>query len=150
MSAEDDELIKQAREHAWNWFSLHATQRMQCVNYFLVATAFLAAAYASLLEKHPGPGVCVALAGAWIGFWFNRLDFRTRQLVRAGERVLEVAQERLAKRVDIESIRIIERVEHPTGGAASYTLVIGVVQWTAILGFAAAAIYAAWLALCSH
>lgn len=150
MSVEDDELNKQAREHAWNWFSLHASQRMQCVNYFLVAAAFSAAAYASLLEKHPGPGAFVALAGAWVGFWFHRLDLRTRQLVRAGESVLKVVQERLARRTDIESIRIIERVEDPTCGASSYTLVIGFVQWTAILGFAAAALYAAWLALCSR
>ena len=38
------EIAKQAREHAWNWFALHATQRMQAFNFFVVATAFLIAA----------------------------------------------------------------------------------------------------------
>jgi hypothetical protein len=47
------EIAKQAREHAWNWFALHATQRMQAFNFFVVATAFLIAAYASLLDKEP-------------------------------------------------------------------------------------------------
>ena len=40
MSPSDpDEIAKQAREHAWNWFALHATQRMQAFNFFMVATA---------------------------------------------------------------------------------------------------------------
>src|SRR5207302_790594 len=65
-----DEMAKQAREHAWNWFALHAAQRMQTFNFFIVATAFLIAAYASLLEKHPGAAAVLAAVGAWIAFWF--------------------------------------------------------------------------------
>jgi hypothetical protein len=57
MTAPDpDDIAKQAREHAWNWFALHATQRMQAFNFFVVATAFLIAAYASILEKASGRG----------------------------------------------------------------------------------------------
>jgi len=52
MPSDPDEIAKQAREHAWNWFALHATQRMQAFIFFVVATAFLIAAYASILEKH--------------------------------------------------------------------------------------------------
>jgi hypothetical protein len=37
---------------------------MQTFNFFLVATAFLIAAYASLLEKHPFAAVAVALVGS--------------------------------------------------------------------------------------
>jgi len=43
--SDPDEIAKQAREHAWNWFALHATQRLQAFNFFVVATAFLIAAY---------------------------------------------------------------------------------------------------------
>ena len=39
-----------ALEHAWQWFALHARQRMQCVNFFLVAVAFLAAAFVTGLK----------------------------------------------------------------------------------------------------
>jgi hypothetical protein len=38
--SDPDEIAKQAREHAWNWFALHATQRMQAFNFFVVATAY--------------------------------------------------------------------------------------------------------------
>ncbi len=83
-AAGPDETAKQAREHAWNWFALHATQRMQAFNFFMVATAFLMAAYASLLEKHPVAAAVLAAVGAWLAFLFNRLDARSRQLVDAG------------------------------------------------------------------
>ena len=56
---------------------------MQAFNFFLVATAFLVAGYASLLEKHPGIAAIVSLIGAWIGFWFIRLERRTCQLIKA-------------------------------------------------------------------
>jgi hypothetical protein len=39
------DLLKELREHAWSWFSMHAQQRMQTLNFFLIAMAFLAAAY---------------------------------------------------------------------------------------------------------
>jgi hypothetical protein len=90
------DIAKQAREHAWDWFALHAAQRMQTFNFFLVATAFLIAGYASLLEKHRWAAFGVALLGAWLAFWFNRLDTRSRQLVKAGERALAVLQAQLA------------------------------------------------------
>ena len=76
---------KEARNHAWSWFALHANQRMQTFNYFLIATAFLFAAYGALLDKNRVAAVGVAILGAWLSFWFNRLDRRTRQLVNAGE-----------------------------------------------------------------
>lgn len=48
----EDEIAERAHEHAWEWFALHATQRMQAFNYFLVGTAFLFAAYGTLLDKY--------------------------------------------------------------------------------------------------
>src|SRR4051812_41007057 len=33
------------RTYAWNWFALHANQRLQLVNFWLVAVAFLAGAF---------------------------------------------------------------------------------------------------------
>src|SRR5262245_55649576 len=94
--SDPDEIAKQAREHAWSWFALHGTQRMQVFNFFVVATAFLIAAYASLLEKHPAAALVLAISGAWLTFWFNRLEARSRQLVKAGERALAAPQVRLA------------------------------------------------------
>jgi hypothetical protein len=106
-----DEIAKQAREHAWNWFALHAAQRMQAFNFFVVATAFLIAAYASILEKHPGAAAFLAAVGAWLTLWFNRLDARSRQLVEAGEDALRVSQARLASIADNPHLKVLDAVD---------------------------------------
>jgi len=120
---------------------------MQSFNYFLVATAFLASAFASLLERSPAVAAGVAIVGAWIAFWFTRLDRRTRQLLNAGESALEVAQARLADRADMPSVRMLEQVRKPEAGAATYRQIISAVEWTMVLGFAVLAAYAAFHAV---
>jgi hypothetical protein len=145
--SDPDEIAKQAREHAWNWFALHATQRMQAFNFFVVATAFLIAAYASIIERHPVAAAVLALVGAWLTVWFNRLDARSCQLVEAGEDALKVSQSRLASLADNQSLMILEAVDEPVPGASSYRRVITVIQSTIFALFVLGAIYAIRLGL---
>jgi hypothetical protein len=146
MEPDPSEIAKQARDHAWDWFALHAGQRMQTFNFFLVATAFLIAAYASLLEKHRAAAVGVAVVGAWVAYWFNRLDRRTRQLVNARECVLAVSEAKLADCAKIPHLKILEAVNQAAPGASSYRRVISVIQWTIVVVFLLAAAYAVWFA----
>src|SRR5262245_62040283 len=161
-----DEIAKQAREHAWNWFALHATQRMQAFNFFMVATAVLMAAYAALLEKHPIAAAVLAVVGAWLAFLFNRLDDRSRQLVDAGEKVLKVSQARLANLAGDSNLKILDAVDavkrpdaKSDGGfvsqrwlalkrsTSSYRDVIYWVQMTIFAVFLGGFAYAGWLAV---
>jgi hypothetical protein len=141
----DNDIAKQACEHAWNWFAFHAAQRLQAFNFFVVATAFLSAAYASLLEKYPGASFIIALVGAWLCFWFNRLEARSRQLVKAGESALIVSQRRLATLADNPDLKILDAVEQSVSGSSSYRRVINVVQYTFLVLFLIGAAYAIWL-----
>jgi hypothetical protein len=145
--SDPNEIAKQAREHAWNWFALHTTQRMQAFNFFMVATAFLIAAYASILEKHPGAAAVLAGVGMWITFWFNRLDARTRQLVEAGEDALRVSQARLASLADNQSLMILDAVDEPAPGVSSYRRVINMIQWIIFALFLLGVLYAIRLSL---
>ena len=43
-------LLEQSIKHAWDWFALHANQRMQGVNFFLLAAAFLTGAYVNATQ----------------------------------------------------------------------------------------------------
>jgi hypothetical protein len=147
MPSDPDEIAKEAREHAWNWFALHGAQRMQVFNFFVIATAFLIAAYASLLEKHPTAALVLAAAGAWLAFWFNRLERRSRQLVKAGERALGASQARLAKLTENPDFKILDAVEKTTPGGYSFRRVINVVQWTIFVLFLLGAAYATWLTI---
>lgn len=78
-----------AQTYAWNWFALHAGQRLQLVNFWLVAVAFLAAAYVQARSDHMAAiAFGVSVTGAVSSLAFVRLDVRTRQLVQVAENAL--------------------------------------------------------------
>jgi len=140
-----EEIEKRAHDHAWDWFALHAGQRMQTFNFFLVAVAFILAAYATLLDKHRVAAAGVALVGAWLAVWFQRLDRRTRQLIKAGEGALASREKRLVTLTGAQELAILARVETPEPGTSSYRRVIAVIQWTVVAVFLLCAAYAGWL-----
>ncbi|MBI4635825.1 MAG: hypothetical protein HY727_05695 [Candidatus Rokubacteria bacterium] len=144
MSADLDNSSRDALGHAWDWFAMHAGQRMQSFNFFLVATAFLVAGYATVLKDHRGVAAAIALLGAWLSVWFNRLEKRTKQLVKAGEAALEPSQQRLANLAGNPHLSILAVVNAKAPGSSSYAVVINVVQWTTFCGFSAGAAYASW------
>lgn len=78
-----------ARTYAWNWFALHAGQRLQLVNFWLVAVAFLASAYVQARTSHMSAiAFGVSITGVVSSLAFMRLDARTRQLVQVAENAL--------------------------------------------------------------
>src|ERR1700722_19502384 len=79
----------EVRAYAWNWFAMHAGQRLQLVNFWLVAVAFLAAAFVQSQISHLRPiAAGVALIGVVASVAFQRLDVRTRQLSQIAEDAL--------------------------------------------------------------
>ena len=78
-----------AQTYAWNWFALHAGQRLQLVNFWLVAVAFLASAYVQARSDHMASiAFGVSVTGVVSSVAFVRLDVRTRQLVQVAENAL--------------------------------------------------------------
>lgn len=138
----DDE--KRALDHAWAWFSLHAAQRMQCINYFLVAVALLVAAYGTAIkEERHAIAFVIALLGVLFSASFNRLETRTKDLVKLGEEALKPLQERLASRTNNEALRLVYQadVRRPALGLTYAKIIFGL-QIGSLIGFAAGAVYA--------
>jgi len=143
---DDLNLSKDALKHAWSWFSLHAAQRMQAVNFFLIATAFLVAAYGTALtSRYPAIAMAVAVFGSWVSLCFNRLERRTRELVKAGEAPMRELQARLAERTKIPELRILDLVDTPKVPRTSYSRVFNTLHWTTLVAFAGGFGYAAYL-----
>lgn len=134
------EQIHLLRDHAWDWFALHANQRMQAFNFFLVATGFLVAAYASAIEKQPAIACGVALLGAWVTLWFNRLDTRSKDLVRAGERALRESERQLAGLAESSALEIVEQVEISRSWVPSYSATFCWIQSAIFLVFIVGAV----------
>jgi hypothetical protein len=117
--------LEQAVRHSWDWFALHANQRMQGVNFFLVAAAFLTAAYGSAIQyAHPVVATGVAALGVLFSGVFYAFEVRVRELIKTGERALGQAQHKLAIVTGIEEFEICRLVEKPRYPITSYHAVI--------------------------
>jgi hypothetical protein len=62
--------------------------------------------------------------------------------------VLQIDQARLAERISIADLNILTRVKDPTRGASTYKTVIGMIEWSILIAFLAAAAFAGFLAVC--
>jgi hypothetical protein len=79
------------RDYAWNYFEVHAQQRLQLFEFYItISTATLAGFFALLQVASARPLVClVAFALSFFSFIFWKLESRTRALVKNGEDALK-------------------------------------------------------------
>ena len=76
--------------YAWNWFALHSNQRMQLVNFWLIAVVFLGAAFvAARVGNVRQVAVGVSAIGVGVSIAFTMLDARAHHLVQVGEIALQ-------------------------------------------------------------
>ncbi|WP_216893413.1 hypothetical protein [Nocardia alni] len=109
MIREVSDSTSDAQAYAWNWFALHAGQRMQLVNFWLVAVTFFGAAYVQArIGRMPAVAAGVCIAGAVASIGFALLDARTRQLVQVAEAALLRLEDARASTEDNISPRLIE------------------------------------------
>ena len=131
--------------YAWNWFVLHWGQRMQLVNFWLVAVAFLGAAFVQARAANLLPiavGVCVA--GTVSSLAFAMLDARTRALVQvAEEALLKLEAKRIATGTDHATDLVSASHVARSSRWSSYRFVIEGLQLVVAVLFAAAGIYTA-------
>jgi hypothetical protein len=132
-----------ARIYAWNWFALHAGQRLQLVNFWLVAVSFLAAAFVQARTSHLiAVAIGVSVTGTVASLAFLALDRRTRQLVRVAEDALRhLEQSQTASGQD----KVMELVALSNADGRSffdsYRVIIQGLQLLVSIFFALATIY---------
>lgn len=137
-----------AMRHAWDWFSLHAAQRMQSINLLLVSSALLLAGYGVAFQsRNYVVATVIAIAGVAVVLAFAGLDVRNRHLVRAGEAALRPLQDRLANQAEIPELRILDSVESPKPRFLSYSFIVRALAIAAIAIFAASGVAAAGYAV---
>jgi hypothetical protein len=90
--------LKDHREYAWNYFQLHAQQRMRSFNFFVVIAAILTAGLAQLFKKDIEfhfLGVVLGLCIMVMSIVFWKLDERVRFLIKHAEDVLKELEREL-------------------------------------------------------
>lgn len=133
----------EVRTYVWNWFALHAGQRLQLVNFWLVAVAFLASAYVQSQISHLRPiAAGVALIGTVASLAFQRLDVRTRRLSQVAEDALVEFEADWIAHGSSELVALATRSRNtPRPWIDSYRKIIQGLQLTVAVVFFGALIY---------
>jgi hypothetical protein len=134
---------EKAQTYAWNWFALHAGQRLQLVNFWLVAVAFLASAYVQARSDHmTAIAFGVSVTGVVSSLAFMRLDVRTRQLVQVAENALR-SFEASGVAAGLDEVTELVRVSHEVSRSRfdSYRVIIQGLQLSVASIFALAAVF---------
>jgi hypothetical protein len=87
--------LREQREYAWNYFELHAKQRMAVFNFFVLIAALLTAGLAGSLNRDDGcrfVSFALALSLIVTSFVFWRLDQRVRCLIKRAEGALKMLE----------------------------------------------------------
>lgn len=132
-----------AQTYAWNWFALHAGQRLQLVNFWLVAVAFLAAAYVQARSNHMAAiGFGVSVTGVVSSLAFMRLDVRTRQLVQVAENALRYF-EASGSAAGMDEVTELVKASHQVRQSRldSYKVIIQGLQLSVAFMFVLAAVF---------
>ena len=91
-------VLKELRAHAWDYFELHADQRLRAFHFYilletgLVAGLLLASRGAA---STPAVVVIVGLLMILFSFVFWKLDFRTKGMIKVSEEALKLYERRL-------------------------------------------------------
>lgn len=140
------DLVRTGLEHSWAWFTLHANQRLQTVNFFLVAVTFLTAAFVTAAkEEMDYLAMAVAVIGILISYYFYRMECRVRSILKASERAIMPLQSLLATALEIDSLRIVELVEDDQPGEWKYSKVFRYLFATFGIAFSIGLLYSARL-----
>jgi hypothetical protein len=136
-NVEPKELVKIAVDHAWNWFALHATQRLQSVNFFLVAMAFMTAAYVTAIKEELfliAAGIAVLAMST--SYFLFRMERRIQYLIHAAEEALNPIQDAVATKLTLPQMNIVARVAETNPGGWKYSRVFKFMYSTTAAGFA--------------
>jgi hypothetical protein len=139
----DADKMNSSHTYAWNWFVLHSGQRLQLVNFWLIAVAFLAAAFVQAHANHlVAISFGVSITGAVASVAFSRLDARTRQLVQVAENALR-SFEAAQTASGVDEVNELVRAGHEARGSRidSYRLIIQGLQLSVAAMFLLAAAY---------
>ncbi len=90
--------LRDKREYAWEYFKLHAGQRMALFNFFVVISAILTAGLAATLKKECDCqvfGFFLSVGMMLISFVFWKLDQRVAYLIKHAEAALKAIEDSL-------------------------------------------------------
>lgn len=79
------------REQAWNYFQMHASQRLTTFNFYIIISSVITTGLVTTFQQSygfPRGGIFLGCLLAFFSFVFWKLDKRTKHLIRNAEAAL--------------------------------------------------------------
>lgn len=109
---------KDLRDYAWNYFRLHADQRLAAFNFYIaLATVVSTGLFASFHEAfgEPSLGIVLGLLLIVLSLDFWRLDERNRQFLHHGEQALKAFEASIAENSGVsDAVKVFMNEEMET------------------------------------
>lgn len=125
------------REYAWNYFELHADQRLKAFQFYIVLSAVIVGGFFTILKAGGNHKWISVLGFLWgfLSFVFWKMDQRIRQLVKNAEAALKFLddQYRLPNMDGAPHLlRLFSRDDFITGAAPRWPLIYGYFSYSRV------------------
>jgi len=118
---------------AQEWFKVHAEQRLQLFNFYVVLIAAAVAGFASALEARLYPfAIAISVVLLVLTYAFKSLDRRVAELVKIAERAHDKIDELVSERLQIEDVRLA-KLSDRKGGTKSYRQAFNIIFLLGVL-----------------
>lgn len=87
--ANDINPYENLRSYAWNYFQVHAAQRLTTFNFFVLISTVIVSGYSLAAREVPLLAMTLSIVLMLVAFIFWKLDTRTRQLIQNAENALK-------------------------------------------------------------
>ena len=115
---EREEWLKEKKDYLWNYFQLHAGQRMSLFNFFVLFSSLLTAGLAGTFKKESEVpfliSFCLASGLIIMSFTFWKLDQRVRHLIKLAEKALKEFEKQLSSLNKYENLSLFSDEEYIT------------------------------------
>lgn len=138
----DGENRQIAFDHAWKWFELHASQRMQLFRFYIILVGICLAGYATARKEGIFPfQVLLPVFGTLVTFCFISLDSRTRRLIKIAEVALDSIETDFSYLKENEKFNFIKKADDAAKTQLTYTSSFKIMHYGAISIFIVIFIY---------
>ncbi len=109
--------LKEAQQYIWQYFALHAGQRMTTFNYYVVLSSFTTTGLVTTFQPNFSNhylGITLGILLLLLSFIFWKLDRRVRFLIKHSETFLKQIESELSNELPFDAIKVFTNEEFET------------------------------------
>jgi len=103
------DLLLETRRYLWDYFEMHAAQRLRTFHFYLILCGAVLAGYVAILQRGLAPSLGIMLGAllVFFSFAFCKLDRRTRDLIAYAEEGLAFLEKKLGPNEEGDNAAVV-------------------------------------------